>query len=207
MYWLSCLIVINNCTRLSRIPWFVRASRSIIDIELIGETLPNHDILRQLSSIINCFIIPSFIISEFVFQWISAIFTQEHGEKRGFIYAWAEYYLHGWMALSMSRPSYVGSNLQVTWEVLGQWKGRKDKRRLQPPELWKKRKISLVLFKTSHKQIVPRTARKCTNLCKYHDDLSHKSFFAWWRHFTTTTRILQDFAFVSKLEVLLFKTG
>ena len=132
MYWLSCLIVINNCTRLSRIPWFGRASRSNIDIELIGETLPNHDILRQLSSIINyCFIIPSFIISEFVFQWISAIFTQEHGEKRGFIYAWAEYYLHSWMALRMSRPSYVGSNLQVTWEVLGQWKGRKDKRRLQ----------------------------------------------------------------------------
>ena len=110
------------------------------------------------------------------------------------------------MALRMSRPLYVGSYLQVTWEVLGQRKGRKHKRRCTHPEFWKKRKISLVWCKTSHKQIVPRTAKKCTNLCKDHDDLSHKSYFAW-RHFTTTTRILQDFAFVSKLEVLLFLLG
>ena len=29
--------------------------------------------------------------------------------------------------------------------------------------------------------------------------------FAWWRHFTTMTRILQDFAFLCKLGLLLFK--
>ena len=29
--------------------------------------------------------------------------------------------------------------------------------------------------------------------------------FAWWRHFTTMTRILQGFAFFCKLGLLLFK--
>ena len=31
---------------------------------------------------------------------------------------------HSWMTLSMSRPLFVGSYLQVTWWALGQWKGR-----------------------------------------------------------------------------------
>ena len=31
--------------------------------------------------------------------------------------------------------------------------------------------------------------------------------FAWWRHFTTMTRILQGFAFLCKLGLLLFKTS
>ena len=55
----------------------------------------------------------------------SAIFTQEQsqeGEKHGFLYAQAEYYLqpNSWTALRMSRPLFVGSYLQVTWWALGQ---------------------------------------------------------------------------------------
>ena len=54
----------------------------------------------------------------------SAIFTQERsqeGEKQGFLYACAEYYLqpntskHSCTALRISRPLFVGSYLQVTW--------------------------------------------------------------------------------------------
>ena len=32
---------------------------------------------------------------------------------------------HSWTALSMSRPLFVGSYLQITWWALGQWKERK----------------------------------------------------------------------------------
>ena len=32
---------------------------------------------------------------------------------------------HNWAILRMSRPLFVASYLQVTWWVLGQWKGRK----------------------------------------------------------------------------------
>ena len=42
----------------------------------------------------------------------------------------------------------------------------------------------------------------------YDNGLTKKSSnrpFAWWRHFTTTTRILQGFAFLCKLRLLLFK--
>ena len=35
--------------------------------------------------------------------------------------------------------------------------------------------------------------------------LASNSPFAWWRHFTTTTGILQGFAFLCKLRLLLFK--
>ena len=31
---------------------------------------------------------------------------------------------HSWMTVSMSRPLFVGSYVQVTWWALGQWKGR-----------------------------------------------------------------------------------
>ena len=60
----------------------------------------------------------------------SAIFTR--GEKRGFFYVWAEYYLqpnakakHSWTTLRMSRLLFVDSYLQVMWRALCQSKERK----------------------------------------------------------------------------------
>ena len=57
----------------------------------------------------------------------SAISTQERlqeGEKHGFLYACAEYYLqpivNSWTALHMGKPLFVGSYSQVTWWALGQ---------------------------------------------------------------------------------------
>ena len=51
----------------------------------------------------------------------SPILMQEQsqeGEKCGFFYAWAEYYLQ-------PNSLFVGSSSQVMWWALGQWKGRK----------------------------------------------------------------------------------
>ena len=208
MYWLLCLIVINNWTRLSTILWFV-SGEQIHYWQRNDQWDTAKSRYFATTEFNNCFVIPNFIISEFVFQWISAIFTQEQGEKRGFIYAWAEYYLHSWMALRMSRALYVGSYLQVTWVVLSQWKGRKIRDVCTHPEFWKKRKISLVWCKTSHEQIVPRTAKKCQiyvkimTICLINLSL-HYDVILLLRP-ESTTRILQDFAFWSKLEVLLFK--
>ena len=77
----------------------------------------------------NCFIIrsPSLFFNG---AKRSAFFTQERsqeGENHGFVYACAEYYLqpHSWTTFLISRPLFVGSYLQVTWWVFGQWKGKK----------------------------------------------------------------------------------
>ena len=81
----------------------------------------------------NCFILrsPSLFCNE-AKQSAIIFFTHERsqeGGKRGFVYAWPEYYLqpntkakYSWTTLRMSRPLFVGSYLQVTWWTFGQWK-------------------------------------------------------------------------------------
>ena len=135
-------IIINNYwMRLSKISWFVsgeqiimcwsRRLRQIIDVRDTGKWR-----YFAITEFNNCFIIrsPSLFFNDHLreVKW-SAFFMQEclqEGEKCGFVYASAEYYLQPntvgrHCALRMSRPLFVVSYLQVTWWAFGQWKERK----------------------------------------------------------------------------------
>ena len=138
-YTLLLVLIFNNYwTRLSKIMiclWradqlFAEAEarlRQIIDLLATDKSR-----CFAITEFNNCFTIrsPSLFFNNYPREakW-SAIFTQERsqeGEKHGFHYACAEYYLQpNTVGRHMRRPLFVGSYLQVMWWALGQWKERK----------------------------------------------------------------------------------
>ena len=104
------------------------ASRSMSRRQIIDLRDTDKSRYFAITEFNNCFIIRSptlFFFNEYPREAKrSTIFTQERsqeGEKQGFLYAYAEYYLqpntskHSCTALRISRPLFVGSYLQVTW--------------------------------------------------------------------------------------------
>ena len=129
-------IINSYWTRLSKISWFVCGEQINYLPNPKAET--NNSSARHWQITIFCSTgfnlsrVLSFdhrvcFFNEYSWEAKRSQERSQEGEKHGFLYAWAEYFAakHCWTALRMSRPLFVGSYLQVTWWVLGQWKERK----------------------------------------------------------------------------------
>ena len=127
-YYLST--VNNYWTRLSKILWFVSGKQINYWSERHWQITIFCDNRVQCNSL--SIRSPSLFFNEYLREAKrSAIFNARATARR--TKAWFRLHMsrilfaakHRWTILSMSRPLFVGSYLQVTWWAFGQWKGRR----------------------------------------------------------------------------------
>ena len=135
----------NYWTRLSKISWLSVASRTINHLpkpkaEAIDLWDTDKSRYFEITEFNNCFIIRSpslfFFFNEYPWEVKkSAIFMQERsqeGEKHGFLYTWAEYYLQPntvgrhctWAQTIICRQLFAG-------HLVGSWPMKRNKNLLQ----------------------------------------------------------------------------
>ena len=132
----QCSIVFKLMTMCSKISWFVSGEQIFQLRQII--VLRDTDKSRYFAiTMFNNIIVLSFdhqvyfLMNIFGKQSNLPVFTQEWsqgGEKCGFIYVWAQYYLQPntvrWHCTWVDHYYFVCSYLHVTWWAFGQWKGR-----------------------------------------------------------------------------------
>ena len=128
------LVISNYWTRLSKISWFVSGKQinyySASQIIYLRDT--DKSWYFAITKFNKCLIIwsPGLFFKEYLREakW-SAISSKSDRKKEKSVVS----FMHkqnsicsqnSWMTLRMSKPSFVGSYLQVMWWALGQWTGR-----------------------------------------------------------------------------------